>query len=90
MELVRMAEIRGTGINHCDTEEEFYGLCDELEGNPDFTSLGAYTSIQSIYEELNYQGFTDEQIEQFTHNRYGTCLEIVEYASDYEAFIGTR
>lgn len=79
-----------TGINYCDTEEEFFNLLDELENNPDFTSIGAFSMIQSIYEELEYQGFTEEQIEQFSHNRYGTCLEIVEYASEYMAFIGTR
>ena len=74
----------------CDTEEERFEQIDELEANPDFTYLGHYDSTQAIYEELNYQGFTDEQIDEFTSNRYGTCLEIIEYLNHYDAFIGQR
>ena len=73
-----------------DTKEERFNHMEELEANPDFIYLGHYNSIEAIYEELNYQGFTDEQIDQFTSNHYGTCLEIIEYNNHYDAFIGQR
>jgi hypothetical protein len=82
--------VRGTGTWHCDTEEEYLDLFTDLDNNPDFTFLGTFNLIQDIFEELNYQGFKDEQIEQFTHNRYGTCLEILEYDNQYTAFFGTN
>lgn len=85
-----MTENRGTGIWHCDTEAEYEEQFTDLLTNPDFTFLGHYDSIQDIFEDLEYQGFTEEQIEQFTHNRYGTCLDILDYSSGYCAFIGTR
>lgn len=74
----------------CDTEEERFNHIDELNANPDFTYLGHFYSIKAIYEELNYQGFTDEQIDDLTSNRYGTCLEIIEYLYHFDAFIGQR
>ena len=61
-----------------------------FEENPDFTYLGHFDMIQDIYEELEYQGFSESEIEQFSKNRYGTCLEIIEYNSHYDAFFGTR
>lgn len=79
-----------TGVNYCDTEQEFFEACDELEANPDFTYVGTFDSIQDVYEELNYQGLSDEEIEKLSVARYGNCLEIVEYASTYEAYIGAR
>lgn len=85
-----MTENRGTGINYCDTEEEYEDKINELSDNPDFIFLGYFDSIQSIYEDLDYQGITEEEAQQMSHNRYGACLEILEYASDYCAFIGIR
>lgn len=77
-----------TTINKFDTREEMEQLFDELEENPDFTYLGHYDMIQDIYEELNYQGFTDEQIDNLCKARYGNVIEILEYASYYDVFIG--
>lgn len=79
-----------TAVWLCDSEQELEQEMEELDTNPDFTYLGRYDSINEIYEELGYQGFTDEQIEQMTKNRYGNCLEILEYASNYTAYIGAR
>lgn len=78
------------GVNYCDTELEFLETCDEWEQNPDFSYVGSYDSIQDIYHELNYQGLSDEEIEKLSVARYGNCLEIVEYGSTYEAYIGAR
>ena len=81
-----------TTIYNVDTEQELQEVYEELENNTDFTMLGYYDMIQDIYEELNYQGFNDEEIEQFTKNQYGTCLEILHLigSNEYIAFIGTR
>ena len=77
-----------TALNYCDTREETEQLFDELEENPDFTYLGHYDMIQDIYDELNYQGLTDAQIEQLCKSRYGNVIEIIEYNSHYDVFIG--
>lgn len=79
-----------TGVHHCDTEQEFFETCDELESNPDFTYVGTFDSIQDVYHELNYQGFSDEDIAKLSVARYDRCLEIVQYANTYEAYLGTR
>lgn len=79
-----------TTVIYCDTQEEKFDYMGELENNPDFIYLGHFGMIQDIYEELNYQGFSDAEIEKFTSNRYGTCIDIIEYASHYEAFMGSR
>lgn len=78
---------QGTGVWHMDTEEEYENLIEELENNPDATDLGRYDMVQDIYEELEGQGFTEEQVATLSHNRYGTCLEIIEYTNEYRAFI---
>jgi len=77
-----------TTLNYCDTREEMEELYDELEQNPDFTYIGHFDMIQDIYFELNEQGFTDEQIDQLCKARYGNVIEIIEYASYYDVFIG--
>ena len=79
-----------TAVIHCSTEEEYGSYVEELESNPDFMDLGRFDMIQDIYEELNGQGFSDGQIEQLSKNRYGNCLDILEYADGYHAFIGAR
>ena len=86
-----MSELQGTGINFFDTVEEMEETYRELETNPDFSFLGGFDMVQDIYEELEYQGFKDEEITQLTHNRHGNVLEILECANDqYYAFIGAR
>ena len=83
-------EYKGVAVWHCDSEEEFDEAYNDLAMNPDFTLLGNFGMVQEVYYELEYQGFTEEQLDQFTHYRFGTCLEIKEFASDYVAFFGTR
>lgn len=74
-----------------DNEQEFEEAYMELQNNPDFTHLGGFDMVQDIYEELNYQGFSDDEITQLTNNRYGNCLEILEEPNNqYQAFIGAR
>lgn len=81
-----------TAIINLETKTELELEYEELIYNLDFELLGYYEMIQDIYEELNYQGFNDEEIEQFTKNQYGTCLEILHLigSNDYIAFFGTR
>ena len=57
-----------------DSEEEFEETIHELESNPDFHFVGSYDLIQDIYDELNYQGLKDEEIEQLLDNRYGNSI----------------
>ena len=83
-------ENNATGIYYCDTEEEFDNVIYELNTNPDFTLLGYYDSINDIYAEMEYQGFTEDQTRQLTVNRYGNCLEIIQYIDNYTAYIGAR
>ena len=86
-----MSKIQGAGIWFLDTEEELEETYNELENNPDFSYLGGFDMIQDIYEELEYQGFSEAEITQLTHNRYGKCLEILECPNNqYHAFIGDR
>jgi hypothetical protein len=80
---------KGTAVWYCDTEEERDEQCGIFEDNPDFTHIGHFTAIYQIYEELEYQGLTDDEIREMSQNRYGQCLEIIEYQSHYDAYIGT-
>ena len=77
-----------TTLNYCDTREEMEQLFDELEQNPDFAYIGHFDMIQDIYFELNEHGFTDEQIDELFKARYGNNIEIIEYNSYYDVFIG--
>lgn len=83
-------ENKGIGIWNCDTEEELNEMLQELDSNPDFSHVGDYDMLQDMYDELNYQGFTDEQIESLSRQLYGNCLDILEYASQYYVYIGAR
>ena len=83
-------ENNATGIYFCDTEEEYDNIIHELNTNPDFSILGYYDSINDIYDEMEYQGFTEDQTRQLTVNRYGNCLEIIQYIDNYTAYIGSR
>ena len=73
-----------------DSEQDFEESYKELETNPDFTLLGYYKLVQDLYEELNYQGFSDTQIDGMSKAQYGTCLEILHYHDEYVAFMGER
>lgn len=80
-----------TAILFYDSEDEFEEAYIELYHNPDFTYLGGFDMIQDIYDELNDQGFSDDEITQLTNNRYGNCLDILEAPNNqYQAFIGAR
>ena len=83
-------ENNATGIYYCDTEEEYDNVIYELHTNPDFSLLGYYDSINDIYDEMEDQGFTEDQTRQLTVNRYGNCLEIIQYIDNYTAYIGAR
>lgn len=80
-----------TSIWVFDNENEMEEYYQELYNDPDFTFLGGFDSIQDIYDELKYQGLTEELISQLTINRYGAVLEILESPNNqYYAFIGAR
>lgn len=75
---------------YCDTEEELEIEIEELNNNPDFTFIGNFNMIQDIELEFEEYGIYELEFEQMTQNRYGTCIEILEYASDYTVFVGDR
>lgn len=80
------------GISHYDDVDEFETALKELEDNPDFTLLGHYNMTQDADEELEYQGFTLDQITKMSLNRYGNVIETL-YAPDsqtYWVFVGAR
>ena len=79
-----------TTVIYIDTIEEFEETIQELESNPDFTCLGDYNLIQDIYEKLEEQGFSELEIKQMAANKYGRCLDIIEFESHYTAYIGNR
>jgi len=86
-----MTNEQGTSIWFFDNENEMEERYNELENNPDFSFLGGFDSIQDIYEELEYQGFSDKEVTQLTHNQYGNVLDILECPNNqYYAFVGAR
>lgn len=81
------------GISHVwfmDTYDEFLEASNELHSNPDFTCLDWFDSLNDIEDELEYQGLTLKQIGELNRARYGNVIEVLEYNSQYEAFIGAR
>ena len=80
------------GISHYDDVSEFEEDLKELEENPDFSLLGHYDSTQDADEELQYQGFTLDEITKMSLNRYGNVIECL-HAPDsqtYWVFVGAR
>lgn len=85
--------IKFDGISHVwymDTYEELIEATEELSSNPDFTYLGWFNMLNDIEEELEYQGLTLKEIGELNRARYGNVLEMLEYNSEYFAFIGAR
>lgn len=79
------------GKQWCDTEQEFEDALYELENDPDMTFLGQFDMTQDIDEELEYQGFSLDEITKMSLNRYGNVLEVLHAPNtDYYAFIGAR
>lgn len=80
------------GISNFDSVEDFERDLKELEENPDFTLLGQYNMTQDADEELQYQGFSLDQITKMSLNRYGNCVETLQAPDSgaYWVFIGAR
>lgn len=83
----------GNGVQgqwYIDTEEEFEETYNEMMDNPDMSYLGDFDLTQDIDEELEYQGFTLEEINAMSLARYGRVLEVLSFEDRYYAFIGNR
>lgn len=83
----------GQGVQgqwNIDTEEEFDEAYNELINNEDMSYLGGFDLTQDIDEELEYQGFTLEEINTMSLARYGRVLEVLSFEDRYYAFIGNR
>ncbi len=80
------------GINQYDDVDEFQQDLKELEDNQDFSFLGHFDSTQDADEELQYQGFTLDEITKMSLNQYGNVIECL-HAPDsqtYWVFVGAR
>lgn len=80
------------GISHYDEIAEFESDLRELEDNPDFSLLGHFDMTQDADEELQYQGFSLDEITKMSLNQYGNVIECL-YAPDsqtYWVFVGAR
>ena len=80
------------GISSYDDVSEFEQDLKELESNPDFTLIGHYDMTQDADEELEYQGFTLDQITKMSLNRYGNVIETLAApdSGTYWVFVGSR
>lgn len=85
-----MTKELGVGVWYCDTEEDFNNAIVELDNNPDFSFLGEYDLINDIEDEFEYQGISNDDFMKMTNNRYGNCIEIVEYENRYTVYYGAR
>ena len=64
---------------------------DRLENETGYAVL-VDVNLESILEDLEYQGFSREQLKQMNHALYGNFLDIY-YVTDYSTFlcvIGTK
>lgn len=80
------------GITNFDDVSEFESELEELEENPDFSLLGHYGNTQEADDELEYQGFTLDQITKMSLNRYGNVIETLQApdSGTYWVFVGAR
>lgn len=86
-----MSKNKGIGIWYYDSEDEFEEEIHELENNPDFTFIGSYDDLQDMYDEFEYQGFSNDEVDRLTHTRYGVCIDILECANNqYYVYYGAR
>lgn len=84
-------EYNSIAISFYDNEEDFETELNELDNTPDFTFIGSYSDIEDIYEEFNYQGFNNNQINTLSNNRYGDCIEILNSPNNnYHVYFGAR
>ena len=74
-----------------ENESDFTQVVNDFEENSDFEFFGYYDSIESINDELLYQGLTMEEITKYNLNHYGHCIEVVENSNnEFLLFIGNR
>lgn len=60
------------------TEEEYMEQKMEEEPFGDLVFM-EFSSIEEMFEELEYQGFERAQIIALTHNRYGDVIELTRF-----------
>ena len=71
-------------------EDDFKDACYDFIDNPDISHYGTYNTLEDLVDELEYQGLNFNEIVQLTKNRYGSVIEIIEYASAFHVFIGAN
>ena len=80
----------GVVVWYCDTYNDLKDVIFELDSNPDFNFLGEYDLIKEIVDEFEYQGISSDEFIKMTNNRYGNCIEILEYSNRYTVYYGVR
>lgn len=80
------------GIWNYDEVAEFENDLKELEENPDFSMFGHFDLTQDADEELQYQGFTLDEITKMSLNQYGNVIECLQApdSGTYWVFVGAR
>ena len=80
------------GISKYDESHEFAKDLYELENNPDFTFIGRFELTQDADEELEYQGFTLDQITKMSLNQYGDVIDCLldPDTQTYWVYVGAR
>lgn len=80
------------GQSSFDTVEEFEEELKKLENNPNFLLLGHFDMTQDADEELQYQGFTLDEITKMSLNQYGKVIECLKApdSDSYWVFVGAR
>ena len=71
-------------------EQGFEDLFHEFNEDLDTGTYWFGNTLEELVGELEYQGFEFDDLVQYTKNRYGTVLEIIEYKSSFYAFIGSN
>lgn len=72
-------------------EQDFSDMFNLFDSNPDFTRFGVYDSIETIFEVLEFQGLSRQEIINRNLAQYGYVIEILENIDgELFLFIGTR
>lgn len=72
-------------------EQDFSDMFQLFDSNPDFTWFGVYDSIETIFEVLEFQGLSRQEIINRNLAQYGYVIEILENIDgELFLFIGIR
>lgn len=84
--------VENNGVWYFDSEVEFNEAVVELEENPDFSIFTISGTIESVLEELEYQGLSLEAIKHFTTNHYGSIIDILQNPTNkmFHVYVGQK